>query len=80
MQGASPFHSVLLAGAPPCATRTVARQAFTLIEILVVIVILGVLATLVAPNVFSKRRHSEGRNRALADRDARRRSGRILPR
>jgi general secretion pathway protein G len=29
------------------------RRGFTLIEILVVIVILGVLATLVAPNVFS---------------------------
>jgi general secretion pathway protein G len=35
------------------STRT-ARRAFTLVEIIVVIVILGILATLIAPRIFSR--------------------------
>ena len=31
-----------------------ARRAFTLVEIIVVIVILGILATLIAPRIFSR--------------------------
>jgi general secretion pathway protein G len=37
----------------PAAARDRRRSAFTLIELLVVIMVLGVLATLVAPNIFS---------------------------
>src|SRR6476659_10507423 len=37
---------------PRAADRTIHRGGFTLIEILVVIVVIAILATLVAPNIF----------------------------
>ena len=36
------------------SNRSLARRAFTLVEIIVVIVILGILATLIAPRIFSR--------------------------
>jgi general secretion pathway protein G len=42
----------LVSGAQPESDRVRLRRAFTLIELLVVLVVLGVLAGIVAPNVF----------------------------
>jgi prepilin-type N-terminal cleavage/methylation domain-containing protein len=47
------------------------RVAFTLIEVLVVVVIIAVLASLVAPSVFAACQRSEGDDGARSGRDAR---------